>query len=137
LSGGTTIKLVVWRDGERKNITVELGKRPSSEELAGTLPAETTEELGFTVETLTDELAERYGYESQSGVIVSSVESGSQAERVGIVPGSLIKEVDQQEVKNTKEFNEAIKKARKKGSVLLLIKRGRYTFFALLEMSEK
>jgi serine protease Do len=133
---GTKIKLVVWRDGERKNITVKLGKRPSSEELAGTLPEETTEELGFSVETLTDEIAERYGYEGQSGVIVNNVESGSQAERVGIVPGALIKEVNRKEVRNTKEFNQAIKKAREKGSVLLLVKRGRFSFFALLSLSE-
>jgi serine protease Do len=137
LKPNNQVKLVVWRDGKRKTLTVKLGKRPSSEELDGTLPAETVEELGFTVENLTDELAERYGYEGESGVLVSNVESGSQAARVHIVPGVLIKEVNLQEVKNTKEFNEAIKKAKKKGSVLLLVKRGQYPFSVILKLSEK
>ena len=137
LKPGSQAKLVVWRDGKRKTLTVKLGKRPPAEELDDTLPTDTIEELGFTVETLTDELAERYGYEGESGVLVRDVEPGSQAARVHIVRGTLIKEVNLQEVKNTKEFNEAIKKAKKKGSVLLLVKRGRYPFSVILKLSDK
>jgi len=137
LKPGAKVKLVVWRDGRRKTITVPLGKRPSTDELTGDLPKETVEELGFTVQDLTDELIERFGYEGQSGVVVSSVDSGSQAERKGIAPGALIREVNQQKVRNTKEFNDAIKKAKKEGGAVLLVKRGRYTFFAYLELSDK
>ncbi len=123
---GSRVELLVWRDGKRKTITVKLGKRPSRAELSGAMPKETVEELGFTVQTLTDELARRYGYENQAGVIVSDVVPGSQAARAGIVPGSLIKEVNLKEVKNTKEFNEAIKGAKKKGRARLLVKPGVY-----------
>ncbi len=137
LKPGAKVKLVVWRDGRRKTITVPLGKRPSTDELTGDLPKETVEELGFTVQDLTDELIERFGYEGQSGVVVSSVDSGSQAERKGIAPGALIREVNQQKVRNTKEFNDAIKNAKKEGGAVLLVKRGRYTFFAYLELSDK
>jgi len=134
---GTTVNLVVWREGKKRNISVELGKRPPTEELTGNLSPETISELGFTVEDLTDELAGRYGYEGQEGVIVSNVDSGSQAEQKGIAQGALIKEVNQQKIRNTREFNEAIKKARKEGGALLLVKRGRFTFFVPLKLSEK
>jgi len=134
---GTQVELVVWRDGKRITLTVKLGKRPSMGELTGALPTETIDELGFTVENLTDELAGRYGYEGESGVIVSEVDPGSQAARVRIVQGTLIKEVNRQEVKNTKDFNEAIKKAQEKGIALLLVKRGEFSFYALLELSKK
>jgi serine protease Do len=137
LEPGTKVDVVVLRDGKRKTFTVKLGKRPPEEELAGDLPAETVEELGFTVENLTGELAERYGYEGENGVIVSRVDPGSQAAQVGIVPGVLIREVNRQEVKNTKEFNEAIKKAKKKGSALLLVRRGHSAILALITFSEK
>ncbi len=137
LKPDSRIKLVVWRDKRRKALTVKLGKRPSTEELTGALPQETRKELGFTVQDLTEEMAERYGYEGQSGVIVKEVESGSQAAEKGIAPGSLIKEVNQQKVRNTREFNEAIKKGRKEGGALLYVKRGRYTFFVPLKLSEK
>ena len=86
---------------------------------------------------MTEELTERLGYEGHSGVIVSEVEPGSQAERVNIVPGALIKEVNRQKTRNTKEFNEAIKKAKKNGGALLLVKMGRYTFFAYLKLSDE
>jgi serine protease Do len=137
LKPGSRVKLTVWRDKRRKPITVILGKRPSNEELAGTLSPETVGELGFTVETLTDDLAERYGYEGQSGVIVTIVERDSQAAEKGIEPGALIKEVNQKQVRNTTEFNEEIKKARKEGAALLLVKLKGYTRFIPLKLSEK
>jgi len=136
LKPGSRIKLVVWRDKKRKEITVKLGKRPPTEELTGTLSPKTIGELGFTVEDLTDELAERYGYEGQSGVVVKEVESGSQAEDKGIVKGALIKEVNQKSVRNTREFNEAIRDAKKEGAALLWVKRGRYTLYIPLKLTE-
>jgi len=136
LSPGTKVKVVVLRDGKQKEFTVRLGKRPSLEEFAGGPPADTVEELGFTVETLTDEIAERLGYEGESGVIVSAVVQGSEAAELLMTPGSLIKEVNKQKVRNKEEFYEEIKEAKKKGGALLLVKRGRTTFLALLTLSD-
>ena len=128
------VKIVVWRDGKRKTLTAKLDKRSPRAEIAGA-PAKTLEELGFTVRNLTEDLAERYGYEGQSGVVVGKVEPGSQAAQAGIAVGTLIKEVNREQVKNTKEFNEAIERAKEKGTALLLVKRERITFFVLLTLS--
>ncbi|MFH1718789.1 MAG: DegQ family serine endoprotease [Planctomycetota bacterium] len=137
LKPGSSVKLIVWRDGKRKPLTVELGKRPSAAELSGNLQPETVDELGFSVQNLTEEVAARYGYEGQSGVIVDEVQPGSEAARNGIVPGALIKEVNLQEVKNTRDFNDAIKNAKKKGRVLLLVRRGRYQYSVILKLTEQ
>ena len=137
LKPGAMVKIVVWRDGKRKTFTVKLGKLSSRDELTGNLSEKTINELGFTVQNLTNELAERFGYEGQSGVIVSEVEPGSQAARVNIVPGVLIKEVNRRKIRNTREFNEAIKKARENGGAVLLVKLNRYTFYAYLKLSDK
>ena len=136
LKPGTRINLVVWRDKKRKAIAVKLGKRPSTEEITGNLSPETINKLGFSVEDLTSEIAERYGYKGLSGVVVKEVESGSQAEQKGIAPGALIIEVNQQRVRNTREFNEEIKKARKEGSALLYVKWRRYTLYIPLKLSK-
>ncbi len=136
LNPGTKIKIVVLRDGKRENFTIKLGKRPTEEELAGGLPSDTAEELGFTVVTLTDEMAERFGYEGESGVIVSTVVPGSDASELLITPGAIIKEVNRRKVRNKEEFYEEIKEAKKKGGALLLVKRGRTTFLALLTLSD-
>ncbi len=137
LNPGTKVQMVIIRNKRRRKITLTLGTLPSTASITGALPRETQKELGFSVEDLTEELAERYGYEGESGVIVSSVDSGSQAEEKGIAQGALIKEVNQQKIRNTKEFNEAIKEARKEGTVLLFVKRRGYTFFVPLKLPEK
>jgi len=132
---GTTVKIVVLRDGKRETLTATLTKRPPLSELEGKVEPKTLEELGFSVQDLTADLAGRYDFEGQSGVIVTEVEPDSGAARAGIVPGALIKEVNSKEVKNTREFNEQILNAKKKGNVLLKVRRERYTFFVLLPLS--
>ena len=137
LNPGTKVQMVIVRDRKRKNITLKLATLPSMAELTGALPKETQKELGFSIEDLTDELAGQYGYKGLSGVIVTSVDDGSQAAEKGIAPGALIMEVNQQNVKNAAEFNEAIKEAKKEGGALLFVKRGRYTFFVPLKLPKE
>ena len=139
LEPGTKVQMVVLRDGKREKITVTLGTRPPKEELAagGGRPSDTTEKLGLAVQTLTDELARRLGYEGQTGVIVTRVESGSEAARKGISPGMLILEVNREPIKDTKEFYDAVEKSTKKGTVLLLIGDGRSTFLVPLRLAKK
>ncbi len=132
----TRVKIAVMRDGKRRTLTVKLAKRPPISEILGA-GSDAMEDLGFAVRNLTEELAQRYGYEGQSGVIVSRVDPGSQVERVGIVVGALIKEVNRVQVKNTRDFNEEMKKAGKTGIALLMIKIERSTFYALLTIGEE
>ena len=135
LSPDTKVEVVVLRDGKRKPFTVKLGKRPPEAEIRGNLPADTIEELGFSVINMTEELAKQLGYEGDSGVVVREVVPGSQAEQAGIGPGVLIKEVNRQPINNTKEFGEEIKKAQKKGRALLLIRQDNSSILALIIFS--
>ncbi len=135
LKPGTKIELTIWREGKRKKINLELGKRSSVDQLTGNLQTETAEELGFAVETLTDELKERYGYEAQTGVVVKSIEPTSQAARSGISAGTLIKEVNRQPVRNTQEFYQAIEAAKKQGRILLLVNIEGTNYFVILNLS--
>jgi len=137
LEPGTKVDVVVLREGKRKTFTIKLAKRPPGQELAGNAPADAFEELGFSVDNLTDELAQRLGFEGQSGVVVTEVDPGSQAAEIGLAPGVLIRQVNRQEVSNTREFNDAIEKAKDKGSALLLVQRDNSTFLALLRLSKE
>jgi serine protease Do len=133
LEPGSNVQMVVLRDGKREKVTITLGTRPPTEEVTGK-PSDTTEELGLTVQTLTDDLARRLGYEGQIGVLVTRVESGSEAARKGIRPGMLIMEVSQTPVKDTKEFYAAVEKSTKKGTVLLLVSDGDSSFLVPLKL---
>lgn len=136
LQPDTRVKIVVLRDGKRKALNVRLGKRPKEGELKPS-QSEATEQLGLTVKNLTKDLAERFGYEGLAGVVVTEVKSDSLAAKAGITPGALIMEVNRKPVKNTKDFDEAIKKAAEKENVLLLIKDARYTRFVVLPLPKK
>ena len=92
------------------------------------------EPLGIEVRNLTDDLAERLGYEGMNGVLVTQVEPGSLAERAGIKAWMLIQEVDRVTIKNTNDFNDAIEEASKAGKVLLLIHTGRYNQYIALPL---
>jgi serine protease Do len=136
LKPGTTVTIVILRDGKRKTLTAELERRPPQGQAPGA-ELETSQKLGFTVRNLTDEYAERLGFEGLSGVVVTSVEAGSNAAKKGITAGMLIMEVNRQPVKNTKEFDEAIQKAKKDKSLLLLVNDGRYTRFIVLKLGDE
>ncbi len=137
LDPGTKIKLVALRDGKRKTFEVTLGTRPPSEELARSGPTDLFEELGFSVDNLTKDMAESLGYEGQRGVVVTQVDPQSQAAEVGLAPGVLIKEVNRRQVSNVKDFREAIDKAKEKGTALLLVQHEDSTFLALLRLSKE
>ena len=136
LKPGTKVKVVVLRDGKRRTLTVELGERPAEGRIAAA-PSEALETLGFSVQEVTDDLARRFGYQGQRGVVVTEVEPGSEAARKGITVGMLIMEVNRTQVSNTKEFNKEIKKADKEGAVMLLIKDRYGTRFVVLILPGK
>jgi len=115
---GTRVDITVLRDGRRRTLTATLEKRPAPEEMAGRQPQRRdtlTTELGFSVRNLTENLAQRYGFEGKSGVIVDRVARGSMAAQKGITPGMLIKEVNQEKIENVGQFRSAMKKAAEKG----------------------
>lgn len=132
---GTEVEIVVIRDGKRKTLEVEIGD--SEKELKeATAHSKAIEQLGLTVQNLTDEFSERYGYEDLQGVIIIKVEQGSEAQRKGIRAGMLILEVDKKNIKNTKDFDETVAEATKRGKVLLLVHDGRNDYLIVLRLSE-
>jgi serine protease Do len=136
LKPDTKVELVILRDGKRETITATLSERPSKEQVAkgGT---ETLEKLGLVVQNLTDDLAEQYGYEGLTGVIVTQVEPGSIAQLAGIAPGALILEVNRKPVENTKTFKQAIEEAAKEDAVMLRIRQGQGVAFIVLKMPKE
>ncbi len=136
LKPGKEIEIVVWRDGNRKTLTAQLDKRPPLDELRKISQPGRIDKLGFSVQNLTEELAERYGFQGQTGVIISSVEPGSQAARDGLSTGMLIIEINLKPVKNTRDFSDAMEKAKEKGRVILLVNDGQRKRFIELKLPE-
>lgn len=64
--------------------------------------------FGLTVRPVTKELADEYGIDATSGVLVTAVEAGSAAEEKGIRAGDVITEVNRRPVTNLKQFRDAL-----------------------------
>lgn len=89
---------------------------------------------GLTVKSLTSELADQFNVDVDKGVIVTSVEPDSAAERKGLRPGDVITEVNRQPVSNMKTFRDAMKAADpKRGAIINFISKGTSRFTVLKE----
>jgi serine protease Do len=140
---GSRVPLEVIRSGRRQTVTVQVGQRPTEQELAriggggdpatpggsssGTPAVAPQRALGLSLATLTPELARAANLPATAhGVIVTGVDANSDAADEGLQRGDLIVSVNNQLVTTPAQVIAAVDAARRAGrsSVLLLIKRG-------------
>ncbi len=135
IAPGTSIKMTILHKGEHRDISVTLGNRDSAELAdAGRTGAGSTAagKFGFEVQALTPSLARQFGYKPGKGVIIAQVEPGSIAARAGLEAGTLILQVNQEDVSDLGQFRRAMAKSGKKASVLLLVRKGENQMFVVL-----
>jgi serine protease Do len=122
---GSKVPMTVMRDGREKELTVTIGEQPGEAKIA---KAEGDDKeyafAGVAVQDLDRDTAKDLGIKGKTqGVVVTSVEPDSGADKAGLMPGDVIREINRQPVKSVKEF-EKISSAVKKGeNVLMLINR--------------
>lgn len=117
---GTRAKLEIIRNSKRMTITAtisDLGKTPV---LART-QTHSSDELGITVQTVTDEIASQFNIKSGQGVVITNVEPGSLAAMAGLRQGVVILQVNKKEISSATAFTQAIENSKNKKQVLLLI----------------
>ena len=124
-------KLLVVRGQEHLTINAMPGLAPVADEL----PAKTTVEpanFGLTVRALTKELAQQYGVELISGVVVTAVDQDSLAEARGIKAGDVITEINRQRISTPRQFSDAVKSVDPKhGLMVYLVSDGASRFVIL------
>jgi serine protease Do len=118
---GEVVTMTVVRDGKEVEIEIAVGTLPERETAEASAEERSLAELGFAVQTLTPELAERFELEGITGVVVISVDNNSPAFLAGLRPGMVIAEVNRAEVGDVGEFNAAVEKS--DGDTLLLLVR--------------
>jgi serine protease Do len=134
-SPDTTVKMDVLRDGKRHSLEVTIGTLTAAD-AAASGASHSAHSLGLTVQPLDGQLAEKLGYTGESGVVVTEVESGSKAAAAGIEPGSLIRQVNREEVSTVAEFQQALEGAGEDQMVLLLVKKGDYSRYVTLPLED-
>ena len=133
---GEKAELVLIRDAERQNITVEIGAMEDEEGIIAGTETGTSKKLGITVQELTPKLAESLGIEEDQGLLISDVDSGSAAAEVGILRGDILLEINREKIENISQYRKALQAAQEKKSILLLIQRDQNTRFVVIETEE-
>lgn len=134
---GTRVPVEILRDGKRQTIQVQVGNRPSEEQLAaatpdGGLPDEDSPNgqpaaqasLGLSVTPLTPGIARSIGVEpSTKGVVIVSADPSSDAAGKGLRRGDVIISVNRTPVTTAAEVSAQVQAAKRAGrdQVLLLV----------------
>ncbi|WP_340106044.1 Do family serine endopeptidase [Rhodohalobacter sp. 8-1] len=134
---GTEVDLGIYRDGEDMTIAVELGER-NPEDIAGVDPQvedELTEQLGFEVSNLTDNIRQQLGLEEGiNGVVVTSIQQQSRAYSQGLRQGDVIMQIGSQVIENENQFYSLMNNYLESGGDALLMRiyrQGRNMFVAI------
>ncbi len=127
---GTEVKVVVQRDGKRKNLTATLErmKDDSVELTAREAPAT---DWGFDAQDLTPKIAEQLGLDDPEGVVITDVESDSPADDAGLRRGDVILEANRKNVKSLDQLKKRLDD--NDDTAVLLVRRGDGTIYIPLE----
>jgi serine protease Do len=121
---GSKVPLKVVRDGRERELTVRVGEQPDETKIAKVERAEPDNALsGFAVEELDQEIAKELGLNLKRGVVVTRVEPDSGAEKAGLLPGDVIREINKQPIRSVKDFEKVSSDVKKGGNVLILVNR--------------
>jgi serine protease Do len=132
MAPGTKVNVKVLRDGAVKVVPVTLAEMPNETAKAES-PANSNEDAlqGITVENVTARTARQLGLpETASGVVVTGVDPNSKAAESGLKRGDVIQEVNHKPVRNTAEFEAAMRNS-KDTSLLLVNRQGSTMYLAV------
>jgi serine protease Do len=127
---GEMVKITILRDGQSQSMNITVAERKDQPEIAAA--REGGEAFGMVVQEITPEIAKHLGLTAKTGVIVVDVQEGSVAEEVGIQPQDIILQINKAKIASMKDYAREMSRAGEKGGILLLIKRGKSTFFVPL-----
>lgn len=125
IAPGQAAELTIMRNGEKITKSVTVAAFPDDLK-AGSSRVEKgvskSDSLGISVQDLSPDLAERFGFQGIDGVVITEVSPNSPAALTGIREGMLIQEVNRKPIKNVEEFKAALEENTSERAVLLRIR---------------
>ncbi len=142
---GSTQEATVIRDGKKQTLWVvvkplpddlgRVGRGGRSRQGRDEMESLGNEMLGVEVSNLTAEIAQQLGHEGTDGVVITEIDPAGIAARAGLRAGTIILQVDRKPVKNTEQFEAAMKNASLEEGILLLVRQGRSQRYIVLQSS--
>jgi len=126
------ISLSVWRDGEERELNVDIGEMPKNvTALSSRSEGQSTGKhvlSGITVQAVPS------GQNSDDrGVLISHVETDSPADRAGLRKSDILLEVNREAIRTIDDFDTVASDLEETTSVLVLLKRGSRTIFLTIK----
>ncbi|MEM7073981.1 MAG: Do family serine endopeptidase [Pseudomonadota bacterium] len=143
---GKTVRVVVFRDGKTQTLRVTLGRREAAEGVVPAAQVEDSEDepaekdvLGLTLTPLTDDLRDQLELsQDETGLVVTGIDTLSDAHDKGMRAGDVITEAGQKKVVTISDLEDRLTEAREAGrkSILLLVRRAGDPRFVALPLEE-
>jgi len=115
---GNNARIMIWRSGRKMDMTARIG---SLETAAKTLVASVQERLGAEFRPTTPKEAEKYGLESDEGVVIVSLSQKSPLRAAGIEPRDVILGINGQMIDSMENFVNIIMQLPPRQKALLLV----------------
>ncbi len=125
---GDKVTLSIVRQKKNTKVDVTLGEMPGNERQAGSRDggSKVLKTLGMEVAPMTDDVQKQNNLRKDEGVLVTSVEDGSMAQRAGIRENDVLLEVNGVRLSGLSDLDKVDVKS---NSVVLLVMRDSRTFF--------
>jgi serine protease Do len=129
MTPGASVNLKVLRNGAGRDFTVTLGELPTEQASAEKGSSDSKSELsGISVQDVDARTARQLGVPANTaGVVVTKVDPSSAAADSGLQRGDVIQEVNHKPVRNTADFEAAMRNS--KDQTLLLVNRQGSTMY--------
>ncbi|QGY40490.1 Do family serine endopeptidase [Pseudodesulfovibrio cashew] len=139
LKPGEKAKLTLWRNGKEITRTVTLGQRgeKAMASMQPVPPKQASNVLGMSVKPISKKEAAALGLGSAHGLLVVQVDPNAAASDEGVRQGDVIVQANQQDVNTPAELEAVIQRDKKRGAVMLLIKRQGQNLFVALPLEDQ
>ena len=132
---GTPIKLQIWRNGGKQDVSLKLAELSENEEKQATGETSGAALEGVQVQDLTSDISQELNLPPGTrGVVVTSVDPSSPAATAQppLNRGDVIQEINHKPINNTSDYQQAMSGADKQ-PVLLLVNHGGVTGYVVVE----
>jgi serine protease Do len=120
---GDKARIKIFRKGKEGIAEVEFNENPAGRNI-----------LGVSVSQISGELVRRYGLYVDEGCVITSVISGSAADKAGLRPGDVIHQINRLATLNEKDFEAAMAAIKDGNKALLRVIRGQTVNLLLLNI---